>query len=46
MRALKGGRISMEDEFFVSSGGDFASVFDGHGGKRSLTMPKSTLEMY
>jgi len=32
VRALKGGRISMEDEYFLSNEGRFAAVFDGHGG--------------
>jgi len=32
VRALKGGRISMEDEYFLSDEGRFAAVFDGHGG--------------
>ncbi|GAX10307.1 hypothetical protein FisN_3Lh510 [Fistulifera solaris] len=31
-RAIKGGRITMEDEYFVADGGRFAAVFDGHGG--------------
>ena len=29
----QGYRSYMEDEFFVSNDGDFAAVFDGHGGK-------------
>lgn len=32
VRALQGGRLTMEDEFFVTNGGRFAAVFDGHGG--------------
>jgi serine/threonine protein phosphatase PrpC len=32
VRAIKGGRVTMEDEYFVSKGGRFAAVFDGHGG--------------
>ena len=32
VRALRGGRLSMEDEFVVVSGGRLAAVFDGHGG--------------
>jgi len=32
IRALKGGRLSMEDEYFVANGGRFVAVFDGHGG--------------
>ena len=32
IRALKGGRLSMEDAYFVADGGRFAAVFDGHGG--------------
>ena len=32
MRALRGGRLSMEDEFVVVSGGRLSAVFDGHGG--------------
>lgn len=31
-RAIKGGRHTMEDEYFVADGGRFAAVFDGHGG--------------
>lgn len=30
--AHQGGRSYMEDEHFVSHGGDFCAVFDGHGG--------------
>jgi serine/threonine protein phosphatase PrpC len=32
VRAIKGGRVTMEDEFFVAEGGRFVAVFDGHGG--------------
>lgn len=32
VRALRGGRLSMEDEFVVASGGRLSAVFDGHGG--------------
>jgi len=32
VRALKGNRVYMEDEYYVSNGGRFAAVFDGHGG--------------
>lgn len=32
VRALRGGRLSMEDEFVVVSGGRLSAVFDGHGG--------------
>ena len=32
VRALRGGRLSMEDEFIVAYGGRMAAVFDGHGG--------------
>jgi hypothetical protein len=32
IRAIKGYRLYMEDEDFVSEGGRFAAVFDGHGG--------------
>jgi protein phosphatase len=32
VRAIKGGRLSMEDEYFVGDGGRFVAVFDGHGG--------------
>lgn len=32
VRALKGSRLSMEDEYFVDNDGHFAAVFDGHGG--------------
>mmetsp|Transcript_24006 Transcript_24006/g.33701 ORF Transcript_24006/g.33701 Transcript_24006/m.33701 type:complete len:522 (-) Transcript_24006:111-1676(-) len=32
VRALKGRRDYMEDEFFVGNGGRFVGVYDGHGG--------------
>lgn len=32
VRALRGGRLSMEDTFCIHDGGRFAGVFDGHGG--------------
>jgi len=32
IRALRGGRLYMEDEYYVSDDGHFAGVFDGHGG--------------
>lgn len=32
VRAIKGGRVTMEDEYFVADGGRFVAVFDGHGG--------------
>mmetsp|Transcript_18125 Transcript_18125/g.37128 ORF Transcript_18125/g.37128 Transcript_18125/m.37128 type:complete len:480 (-) Transcript_18125:117-1556(-) len=32
VRALRGGRLSMEDEFVVVGGGRLSAVFDGHGG--------------
>lgn len=32
VRALRGGRLSMEDEFIVAYGGRMSAVFDGHGG--------------
>jgi len=32
VHALKGGRISMEDEYFIDADGRFVAVFDGHGG--------------
>ena len=32
VRAIKGGRVTMEDEYFVAEGGRFVAVFDGHGG--------------
>lgn len=32
VRALRGGRLSMEDEFIVVAGGRLSAVFDGHGG--------------
>jgi len=32
VRAIRGGRFTMEDEYFVGNGGRFAAVFDGHGG--------------
>jgi len=33
VQAIQGGRIYMEDEYFVGNGGKFVGVFDGHGGK-------------
>jgi len=32
IRALRGGRLRMEDEYFVAEGGRFVGVYDGHGG--------------
>jgi serine/threonine protein phosphatase PrpC len=32
VRALKGSRLAMEDEYYIANGGRFAAVFDGHGG--------------
>eukprot|EP00804_Cyclotella_cryptica_P008683 CCRYP_018532-RA/>CCRYP_018532-RA protein AED:0.01 eAED:0.01 QI:471/1/1/1/0/0/2/145/610 len=32
VRALRGGRLSMEDEYIVVDSGRFSAVFDGHGG--------------
>lgn len=32
VRAVKGGRVTMEDEYVVADGGRFVAVFDGHGG--------------
>jgi len=32
VRAIKGGRVTMEDEYYVAEGGRFVAVFDGHGG--------------
>lgn len=32
VRALRGGRLSMEDTYCIHDGGRFAGVFDGHGG--------------
>lgn len=32
VRAIQGGRLYMEDEYFVGNGGHFVGVFDGHGG--------------
>jgi len=32
VRAIKGNRVTMEDEYFVAEGGRFCAVFDGHGG--------------
>lgn len=29
----QGGRSYMEDEYYISNGGNFAAVFDGHGGQ-------------
>eukprot|EP00559_Dactyliosolen_fragilissimus_P005174 CAMPEP_0184859114 /NCGR_PEP_ID=MMETSP0580-20130426/4147_1 /TAXON_ID=1118495 /ORGANISM="Dactyliosolen fragilissimus" /LENGTH=533 /DNA_ID=CAMNT_0027355585 /DNA_START=515 /DNA_END=2116 /DNA_ORIENTATION=- len=43
VRALKGNRLSMEDEYFVSNGGRFAAVFDGHGGGGVSNFLRATL---
>jgi len=32
VRALKGHRLSMEDEYYIDNGGRFVAIFDGHGG--------------
>lgn len=32
VRALKGGRLAMEDTYVIHDGGRFTGVFDGHGG--------------
>jgi len=32
VRALRGGRFHMEDEYFIGDGGRFVAIFDGHGG--------------
>jgi len=32
VRALKGSRLSMEDEYSINNGGRFVAIFDGHGG--------------
>lgn len=37
VKALRGGRLHMEDEYFVGEGGRFTAVFDGHGGNAVST---------
>ncbi|KAI2493791.1 Sigma factor PP2C-like phosphatase [Fragilaria crotonensis] len=32
VRAIQGGRLYMEDDYFIGNGGKFVGVFDGHGG--------------
>jgi len=32
VRAIKGYRLCMEDEYYINNGGRFVAVFDGHGG--------------
>jgi len=32
VKALRGGRMYMEDEYYIEKGGRFTAVFDGHGG--------------
>lgn len=32
VRAVKGGRLYMEDDYYIGNGGKFVGVFDGHGG--------------
>jgi len=43
VRALKGRRISMEDEYIVNDGGRFLAVFDGHGGNGVSRYLRETL---
>eukprot|EP00591_Stephanopyxis_turris_P005968 CAMPEP_0195519242 /NCGR_PEP_ID=MMETSP0794_2-20130614/14533_1 /TAXON_ID=515487 /ORGANISM="Stephanopyxis turris, Strain CCMP 815" /LENGTH=340 /DNA_ID=CAMNT_0040648365 /DNA_START=45 /DNA_END=1067 /DNA_ORIENTATION=+ len=43
VRALKGDRLYMEDEYFISDGGRFAAVFDGHGGSGVSTYLREKL---
>jgi len=32
VRAIKGSRLCMEDEYYINNGGRFVAIFDGHGG--------------
>jgi serine/threonine protein phosphatase PrpC len=43
VRAIKGNRLSMEDEYLVANGGRFAAVFDGHGGGGVSTFLRENL---
>lgn len=43
VRAVKGGRLSMEDEYDINNGGRFVAVFDGHGGGGVSTFLRDTL---
>eukprot|EP00590_Aulacoseira_subarctica_P009093 CAMPEP_0172414894 /NCGR_PEP_ID=MMETSP1064-20121228/1496_1 /TAXON_ID=202472 /ORGANISM="Aulacoseira subarctica , Strain CCAP 1002/5" /LENGTH=487 /DNA_ID=CAMNT_0013151757 /DNA_START=81 /DNA_END=1544 /DNA_ORIENTATION=+ len=43
VRALKGNRITMEDEYIVNDGGCFVAVFDGHGGSGVSRYLRETL---
>lgn len=43
IRALRGGRLYMEDEYFVADEGHFAAVFDGHGGNGVSSVLKDRL---
>jgi serine/threonine protein phosphatase PrpC len=44
VRALKGNRITMEDEYIVNDKGNFAAVFDGHGGSGVSRYLRETLQ--
>ena len=41
--SIQGRRSHMEDEVFISRNGDFAAVFDGHGGSKVSSYLRSTL---
>lgn len=43
VRAIRGGRLSMEDKYCIHDGGRFAAVFDGHGGGCVSTYLRDTL---
>lgn len=43
VRALRGNRLSMEDEYCIRNGGRFAAVFDGHGGGDVSTFLRNQL---
>lgn len=43
MRALKGGRLSMEDTYCIHDQGRFVGVFDGHGGAGVSTYLSSSI---
>merc|ERR1711862_705665 len=43
IRALRGGRLYMEDEYFATKDGNFVAVFDGHGGSGVSKFLKDSL---
>ena len=46
VRALRGGRFHMEDEYFIGDEGRFVAIFDGHGGGKFCLAPSSHESKY